>query len=208
MAPTHMATGCALMLAGCAAAHALGCPVPMPEAITSTIVATFAALIPDIDHRSSRIARALGVSVGRVVLGPALLIAWISAWVHAMTRTAADRRNRSGHRALTHTGVFAIALGATLATVLVIAGLWVPVIGAGWWLGIPVTVGCVAHDLGDACTRTGAPLLWPARIRGQRWYAVGLPGPLRISTDTWPEHVLYMPLLVIGAAAGAWFTVT
>lgn len=208
MGPTHMATGCALALAGCAAAHAVGHPVPMPEAIVSTIVATGAALIPDIDHRSSRIARALGVKVGRVVLGPALIVAWVSARVHEATRTPADRSNRSGHRALTHTAVFAVALGGLLAAGLAVAGAWWPLVGAGWWLGIPVTVGCLAHDLGDACTRTGVPLLWPARIAGQRWYPVGLPRFLRISTNTWPEHLLYMPALVIGAVAAAYVTVT
>jgi membrane-bound metal-dependent hydrolase YbcI (DUF457 family) len=202
-----MATGCALALAGCAAAHALGHPVPTLVAIASTGVATVSALIPDIDHRSSRIARALGVKVGRVVLGPALIVAWVSARVHKATRTPADHSNRSGHRALTHTAVFAVAAGALLAVGLAVAGIWWPLVGAGWWLGIPVTLGCLAHDLGDACTRTGVPLLWPARIAGQRWYPVGLPKFLRISTDSRAEHLLYMPVLVIGAAVAAYATV-
>lgn len=46
------------------------------------------------------------------------------------------------------------------------------------WLGIPVTMGCAIHDLGDAPTHHpdanpangGIPLLWPIKIRGQRWY--------------------------------------
>ena len=42
-----------------------------------------------------------------------------------------------------------------------------------------MTLGMVVHAAGDAVTESGAPLLWPLRIRQRSWYPVGSPRPLR-----------------------------
>lgn len=42
----------------------------------------------------------------------------------------------------------------------------------GWGVGIAVSSGMLAHDLGDAATKTGVPLFWPLKIKGRRYFAV------------------------------------
>lgn len=49
-------------------------------------------------------------------------------------------------------------------------------------VGCAVGVGLLSHDLLDACTTMGVPLLWPLRLRGMRWRRVGLPRFLRFHT--------------------------
>jgi membrane-bound metal-dependent hydrolase YbcI (DUF457 family) len=69
--------------------------------------------------------------------------------------------------------------------------------GTAGWLGTAVAVGMVVHSIGDAITETGAPLLWPLPIRQRRWYPVGSPRPLRISTGGVVEAWLIAPALTI-----------
>lgn len=203
MGTTHSTSGATVWLAGCAAAHALNIGPSLWHVAAGAVVCAGAALVPDIDHHSSRITRAAGV----LTLGLSWVMGWLSARVYAATKTSRDRSNRNGHRALTHTGLFAVAAGLLIAVAFLAAGLWWAPLAGGWWLGIPVAVGCLAHDLGDACTRSGCPILWPAVIGGQRWYPVGLPRLLRIRTNTWPEHLLYMPALIVGALFAGYATI-
>ncbi|OLT09514.1 hypothetical protein BJF78_30600 [Pseudonocardia sp. CNS-139] len=69
--------------------------------------------------------------------------------------------------------------------------------GTAGWLGTAVTLGMVVHSLGDAITETGAPLLWPLRIRDRRWYPVGSPRPLRFRTGGSVEAWLVAPALTV-----------
>lgn len=56
-------------------------------------------------------------------------------------------------------------------------------------------LGCLTHDLADGMTKAGVPLLWPLKIRGQRWCR--LRTPLTISTGkTWVETALRWACLV------------
>src|SRR5690606_40438320 len=67
-------------------------------------------------------------------------------------------------------------------------------------LGVAVTVGCLVHDLGDALTKTGCPLLaliWPWPIQGETWYEIRLLGPLSFRTNGRVEKLLVAPLLVV-----------
>lgn len=103
-------------------------------------------------------------------------------------------------------------LGATSAWTL--AGvLDQPGNGAGWlftehgqeylWLGLPIVVGALAHDIGDAITISGCPILWPLSIAGKRWYPLGPPEFMRFRAGAPVETRLLMPLFMILGGAGA-----
>ncbi|WP_410787633.1 metal-dependent hydrolase [Kribbella sp. C-35] len=68
----------------------------------------------------------------------------------------------------------------------------------GGWIGAAVAVGMFVHCLGDSLTRSGCPWLWPLPIRGETWYELRLPKPLRFSTGKWFEHMVIVPVLTIG----------
>jgi membrane-bound metal-dependent hydrolase YbcI (DUF457 family) len=69
--------------------------------------------------------------------------------------------------------------------------------GTAGWLGTAVTLGMVVHSAGDAVTESGAPLLWPVRIRHRCWYPVGSPRPLRFRTGGAVESWLVAPGLTV-----------
>lgn len=84
------------------------------------------------------------------------------------------------HRWASRSDIASVIAGAVVVTVLA----W-PVLSSQswWWLGIPLGLGCLVHDLGDATTKTGVPLLWPLCLApGQRWYPVALPRRWRMRT--------------------------
>src|ERR1041384_8301855 len=69
------------------------------------VLATGAALLPDLDHPSSTISR----TFGPISAGASALINTISSFVYRTTRTRKDSNRDGGHRGLTHTLVFALA---------------------------------------------------------------------------------------------------
>lgn len=69
----------------------------------------------------------------------------------------------------------------------------------GGWIGVAVGLGMFVHCLGDSLTRSGCPWLWPLPIRGETWYELRLPRPLRFSTDSWVERLVVVPLLFVAA---------
>jgi membrane-bound metal-dependent hydrolase YbcI (DUF457 family) len=69
--------------------------------------------------------------------------------------------------------------------------------GTAGWLGTAVTLGMIAHSVGDAVTESGAPLLWPLPIRQRRWYPVGSPRPLRMRTGGAVEAWVVAPALTV-----------
>ena len=69
----------------------------------------------------------------------------------------------------------------------------------GSWIGVAVAVGMFVHCLGDSLTRSGCPWLWPLPIRGETWYEIRLPRPLRFSTGSWVERLIIVPLLLVGS---------
>jgi membrane-bound metal-dependent hydrolase YbcI (DUF457 family) len=85
-----------------------------------------------------------------------------------------------------------IAAGLTYAV-----HAWVPggTAGTAGWLGTAVALGMGVHSLGDAITESGAPLLWPLRIRQRSWYPVGSPRPLRFRTGGAVEAWVVAPAL-------------
>ncbi|KUH36590.1 MULTISPECIES: metal-dependent hydrolase [Streptomyces] len=101
------------------------------------------------------------------------------------------------------------------------AGAWIlagildqPGNGANWlfeapgqeylWLGLPVVLGALVHDVGDALTVSGCPILWPIPIGGKRWYPIGPPKVLRFRAGSWVEVRVLMPVfMVLGGVGGA-----
>jgi membrane-bound metal-dependent hydrolase YbcI (DUF457 family) len=105
-------------------------------------------------------------------------------------------------------------LGATSAWILtnVLSG---PGNGSEWlfgdpalryvWLGLPVVLGALVHNIGDALTISGCPILWPIKIRGKRWYPLGTPGFMRFRAGAWVEVSVLMPLfMVLGGLSGVY----
>ncbi len=73
-----------------------------------------------------------------------------------------------------------------------------------WWLGLPAGFGVLAHIVGDGLTKSAVPLLWPARIRGCRWFPCGSPRWLRFRTGGRVERWLVGPLMLAGLAGSVW----
>ncbi|MFJ9527094.1 metal-dependent hydrolase [Streptomyces sp. SID5594] len=103
-------------------------------------------------------------------------------------------------------------LGATSAWIL--AGvLDQPGNGAGWlfdapgqeymWLGLPIVLGALVHDIGDALTVSGCPVLWPLPIGGKRWYPLGPPKFMRFRAGSWVEIKVLMPAFMVLGGVGA-----
>jgi hypothetical protein len=113
----------------------------------------------------------------------------------------------------------AAALGdLVLVAIVLVAGLWVahtgfalaalaPLDAASGWLGYAVVIGCLTHDLGDALTEHGCPILFPCPIAGETYYELRPPAWLRFRTGGPAEHVLVFALftpLSILLIPGAW----
>lgn len=114
--------------------------------------------------------------------------------------------------ARTSSDVLVWLLGATSAWIL--AGvLNQPGNGSDWlfgdpgqeymWLGLPIILGALVHDIGDALTVSGCPILWPIPIGRKRWYPVGPPKSLRFRAGSWVELKVLTPVFIlIGGASG------
>ncbi|MFG1908111.1 metal-dependent hydrolase [Kribbella sp. NPDC048928] len=125
----------------------------------------------------------LGVAVTGLVLAADVLGDWI---VLAVLGAA-------GWSVVSTTGA-GTALPGTAAADALQAGLT----QIGGWIGAAVALGMFVHCLGDSLTRSGCPWLWPLPIRGETWYEIRLPRPLRFSTGHWFEHAVIVPVLTIG----------
>lgn len=86
--------------------------------------------------------------------------------------------------------------------------------GASWlfgqgqeylWLGLPIVLGALVHNIGDAITISGCPILWPIPISGKRWYPLGTPRFMRFRAGAWVETRLLMPLFMLIGGVGGLF---
>lgn len=211
MGRTHALSGVVAYLAAAAAVPTWH--TSLGELVLGTAVAAGAAMLPDLDHPQSRIARAAGP------------VSWVVAVVVA--------RLGGGHREVTHSllGVALMALatwGIGTAGALPL-GLWAAFLGAlalgavgpwrrfgivytllcllsaaalitvsavdgprVWVMVAAVAIGALTHVLGDMLTREGCPLLWPWRRR------MALAA---LRTDGWVERLVVAPVLLIAALA-------
>lgn len=217
MGQTHVLSGAVVWLAAAPllsreellGSHAV--TLSSSQLIAGAIVAAGAALLPDIDHPSGRIANTLGPVTKT-------LCRWVS-------------RAAGGHRRATHSLLFAAAMGALMglladhfrygwwAALFVLVGFGLRGLGldfkgheiwsglkdcvtagaAVYWMhdidmsfaGYAVALGCLAHLLGDCLTPRGCPLLWPVR-----WQMETVLVP---RTDGRVERLVVVPVLAVAA---------
>lgn len=225
MGKSHAATGAFAGAATTAAYAQLTGTDPTPALMVAGIATgAGAALLPDLDHPNSTATHSLG-PLTRLLC---LILRPISRLTYKTTGTKYDDGEGS-HRALTHTALFALLIGALVA---VAATRWDAVTAAVLWLttsltlrslvahmdlnvrqrdittllgvsaaaaaitaalmwledvsapylGICLSVGMIVHVLGDMITKERAPLLWPLNINGKRWWDLGLPPSMLITT--------------------------
>ncbi|MFJ4741297.1 metal-dependent hydrolase [Streptomyces sp. NPDC088775] len=112
MGPTHALSGVAVWMAGAAGLQMCGVTVPGAEVAVGAAVSAGAALLPDIDHPSSTVARTFGPVSTALSHG----VDRAATAVYNLTRTAREAPRTGGHRTLTHTAVFAAAAGGLVST--------------------------------------------------------------------------------------------
>lgn len=104
---------------------------------------------------------------------------------------------------LRKTGQSTIAI--TSAFIAIACG-WMPD-GRWWWTGLAAALGALTHCWGDTLTEQCCPWLWPIKVSGRRWYPVGLPRVLRLSTGSKVELYVVVPVLGAAAAVAGWYAV-
>ncbi|SDR15733.1 metal-dependent hydrolase [Actinopolyspora saharensis] len=106
--PTHAMSGLAAWAAVTASAgsHTIGQLTPKTWVVGATL-ATGAALLPDIDHPKSTVAR----TFGGMSRGVSAALSGFSGFMYRLTRTQHDSDRSGTHRGFTHTIVFAILAG-------------------------------------------------------------------------------------------------
>ncbi len=146
---------------------------PLPGALTSdtlaplAVTAVFGALLPDLDAQGS------------------LLKYWQVGGVRPFVPLSNLLHRSFGHRGLLHS--LRGLLGASL--------LALPLLLLGWPLFVGLVLGYASHLVGDACTKSGLPLLYPDPRRLHL-----LPRPLRLTTGSQAEEAL-LPLLAVSVLA-------
>ncbi|MGW4488400.1 metal-dependent hydrolase [Amycolatopsis sp. NPDC004368] len=116
MGRTHAMTG---WCAGLAVAPVLGLTGLSSPVLFAATTAGF-ALLPDLDHPSASASRFLGPVTGAI----SRALRWCSARLYAATKGPRDENCSGTHRHLSHTVLFALALGAMAAVATAAAGPW------------------------------------------------------------------------------------
>lgn len=150
---------------------------------------------PQGKHRHLTHTIAFALVVGGVIGGLCWICPPLSLGVYAAT--AMLTADRLGDRVLIPAGVGLVPHAALLYQQ--------PEVVA-WQTGLAIALGMVTHDLGDALTHSGAPILaglWPFAIAGETWYEVKLLGKFSFRTNGPIEHWLVFPLLLGATAAAA-----
>lgn len=151
-------------------------PVPAQLVPVVVVVSAYSALASDLDHPSAPAARALGP------------VSWAACWA---TRHLSARTTGTAHRGLSHSLVFALAWGLSVAALFAI---WLPV-QTVLWVGLSAALGCATHIAGDCLTMSGCQyVLWPSRVQA-RWLA---PPLLRFRTGGKGERRAFWLLVVSG----------
>jgi membrane-bound metal-dependent hydrolase YbcI (DUF457 family) len=186
--------------------------LPLPQAALMAGLTAGAAVLPDIDHPNSTLARSFGFAthsfawlVGKVsgghrhgthtLIGVAVFT--VLAWLAVQYRH--DTAGRIGLGVLLTLilagALIALRLGGHWSDALAIGGaVAMTATGTGLSLvALAVGLGCATHITGDMCTDSGCPLLLPfSRYRFRL-----LPEPFAFTTATRPEVLVVTPALVI-----------
>lgn len=143
MGPTHALSGAAVWLSGAALSLPVVGDASLPVVVVGAAVCAGSALLPDVDcpgslslRDGSTAVRAFGVA-GQVV---GQLASRVSLLVYNLTRGRRDAARSGGHRTLTHTAVFAAAMGALVSAGAAAPGT-VQLGGRSWAVGQLVALG-------------------------------------------------------------------
>lgn len=107
----HAVSGLVAGLGAVSVAEALGASISLPAALIGAALTAGAALLPDIDCPGATVTRTFGSASELLSESTNEL----SAWVYDRTATEHDEDRDGGHRGLTHTWPFALALGGLVA---------------------------------------------------------------------------------------------
>nr|WP_245563433.1 metal-dependent hydrolase [Longispora albida] len=190
MGPTHALSGAAAWLAGSWALAQFANVHQRPaEIVVGAAVCAGAALLPDLDCSGRVTANKGGATVARtfgiVSLFLAECVEKFALAVYMVTRMKHDPKRKNGHRTLTHTWVFNVALGGGVA--------W----AAGHW-GKPFVIGLLFFTFGLAIR--GLLAEW-AKERG--WIVVTvLSGAAAYGGWLWLPADRGFPLLGLAIGAG------
>jgi membrane-bound metal-dependent hydrolase YbcI (DUF457 family) len=129
MGPSHALSGAAVWLAGSWALNFTDVYHQGPlEIAVGTAVCAGAALLPDLDMSGKVTSGEGGATIaqafGRVSLFVAEVLEKFCTFVYFMTRMRDDPRRENGHRTLTHTLPFAIAVGWATMLACTAGGKW------------------------------------------------------------------------------------
>lgn len=172
----HAVSGLAAGLGVASAAAQLGAPIPLPAILIGAALTAGAALIPDIDCPGATVTRTFGPLSELLSEN----MNDLSAWVYEKTKTELDEDRDGGHRGLTHTWPFALALGGACALFAQVA-----------WCLLVILFACI-------CLTLQGLLGKHARLR------LPLPRALRHLDDFLPDKLALW--IVSAALAGAlWF---
>lgn len=143
---------------------------------------------PEGKHRHLTHTIAFALVVGGALAGLCWICPPLSLGVYAAT--AMLTADRLGDRVLIPAGIGLVPHAALLyqhpETV-------------AWQTGLAIALGMVTHDLGDALTHSGAPIvagLWPFQIAGETWFEVKLLGRFSFRTNGPVEHWVAFPVLL------------
>lgn len=188
MAPGHSLTGAAAGLGTAALANACGIPVSATGAFLASALCAGAALLPDIDHPGATVSKSFGPAT--MALSHALN--GLSAQVYDGTCTALDEDRDGGHRGLTHTWPFAVAVGGTVAAVIAIWGRWAVLVTLFVFLSLAIR-GLLPDVVRDAEYAPGSR----RRSRARGWVGISV-----LSTGLTWLTASWLPAEDVGAWLG------
>lgn len=171
---SHALSGVVVWVAGSAALSACGVDVLPLVVVAGAGVAAGAALLPDLDHPGSTVARSLGPVSRWAARG----VSWLADWVRDRTCAHCATPDSGGHRLLTHTAVGCAGLGLAVAALCALAGGWAAAVVVYLLVGLAVR-GLVRRrrrgTFGAAFAGAVAALLVVGLGPPGGWWWLGLP---------------------------------
>lgn len=182
MGKSHAVSGASLWLASWSLASIAGVAHPRADVlVVGTLVTAGAAIYNDIDHPSSRIARA----GSRLTWAVAKSHAWAGRLIHEATKTATDRPDKDGHRTITHTLPFAAFVGVGAA----LLGIHYGRVASALTVWFFVTIGITAMLAGSKAKlrNTKIRLFGRARVSRASFFGVilGVVAYFLVPGNTW-----------------------